>query len=299
MKAKILITLLLLVSGAAYSQVNRDDRKACQKLAKSHVKSMVQIDYPYVYDMNSGSSKPSTTGTKVESQTYDLKGNTTQDIVYDDYGNISAKTVSKYDARGNSIEDIVYNSDGTINSKAVHQYNKDTIILDKVYNPDGTINNVKYTRTVHRKDTVNNKNCLIGTSYFVGFYLQKDSTLVSEIRYVYDDAGNLIYILLYKSDNGSSIYLVQKDEWKYNQKNEMVEHDSYAQDINSSAGLPVQTYKYDESGNQIEIVELARGSGTNNYVYKNDAKGLPISAIKYDNSNNPVRLTKWTYTYYQ
>lgn len=283
MKAKILL-FLLLVSGVANSQVNRDDRKATLKTAKDHIKSKTQIDYKYVFI--NGSMQPSAQGVKVESQTYDTKGNIIIDIQYDDYGKISAKTVSKYDDRGNSIEDVVYNSDGTINTKVATTYRKDTVALVKVFNPNGTEKGAKYTMTAYWGDTI----------FVVDEYLQKDSSLIRELRYFYDKAGNLTYILIYRSADGKHIDLVQKDGWKYNEKNEMVEHDSYNIEYGNIDWA--QAYKYDENGNVIEI-ELTGNNGTNNFIYKNDAKGNPVSAIKYDNSNNPVTLSKWTYTYYQ
>jgi hypothetical protein len=287
METKIL-TIILLISATAYSQVNRDDRKEAQKISRNHIRSKVIMDYPFAYDLNTGTYKVTAKGTKVESQTFDLKGNVIQEIMYDEYGNIGSKTISKYDDRGNSVEDVVYNSDGTISSKVVTVYRKDTIATIKVYNPDGTINITKYSKMVHWRDTDLKADVPYFNCYALKLFNRKDSTIYGEVKYMYDDAGNMIGVLSFSTSDGKTLYLTQKDGFKYNQKNEMIEHDYYGVQYDDITGY--QKYKYDGNGNTIAVE-----ANSYTWVYKNDARGMLVSVTKYDNNNNPVTLSKITY----
>jgi len=306
MKTKIL-TGLLFLSAPLYSQTDRSDKESAKQVASSHFKSTTQTAYKYVYNPAAGGLRQSSNGTKVTTCFYDAKGNTTESITYNDYGNVDSKKTSKYDTRGNATETVTYGDDGIVQSKVIYRYNVDTITDVKIYKPDGTLDHENFFRMLHgtlsSSEIYSTPTSLTDTNhqstvrYKVNdliSYGVSDSIPIACVRYVYDGRGNLIMTAswkYHKSGKGFITYNAEKETFTYNSKNDRMEDDIYNDDDELTE---YRNFKYDEKGNLVEIEQR-----DTILVYKNDSKGNTIEAIMYDANKTPITAYKYSHTYYQ
>jgi YD repeat-containing protein len=305
MKTQVLLPFLLL-SAVTYSQTDKEDKKTSTRLVASHIKSMTQTAYPYEYDINSGKYRQSMKGTKVATQSYDVKGNTTEEVDYDQYGNVSSKTASIFDSRGNATTVTSYGSDGTVQSKVVYQYNADTMTQVKVYLGNGSLDHENYCVMKHNsilgkeiysavtsmQDTNHESGVVYRTNDLI-IHNAKDSGLVGCNRHVYDKKGNLIEFATWKFQQSAPgqyyAYDQKKETYTYNTKGNKIETDSY----NGDQWEGYHKLKYDENGHLME--DEQSGAVT---VYKCDAHGNFTEAIMYDGNNNPTGAYKYSYQYF-
>jgi hypothetical protein len=114
-------------------------------------------------------------------------------------------------------------------------------------------------------------------------------------RYSYDEKGNLIEKIGYKSNSSR---LISKETYKYDAKENEIELKEY----NSGGGLEgYEIYKYDEKGNKIEADYFSSGGNLSNISkYKYDEKG---NETEYDiyNKDHDMRINsrnKYVYDKY-
>ncbi len=307
MKSKLTITLLL-IAVAAYSQTDKEDNKAAKRISSSHVKSVTQTMYKYVYDIASGTNKPSAEGMKTATFSFDRSGNVIEDIEYDQYGHVDSKTTYKNDARGNHTEANIYGSDGTLTARVVITYNKDTVTLKKVYNAKGALIQTVYSGWGHITISKKAIPSMLAhhlsqyadtgvikygnTFYDLLLYDAKDSNLTAMSAYIYDKQGNLVLDFEYGAQ-----YLTSGETYKYDDQGQRIENNHYNKDDEWEGKT---TYKYGEKGAIIEAVQWGyNGLPERMTSFKNDANGNNLQGIVYDKNNQPKQMIKYTYQYYQ
>lgn len=183
--------------------------------------------------------------------------------IFDRNGNIevfssnfeSYRNENKYDSKGNKIESIKYDSDGSISYIVTYIYDEygNMIEYSGKY-PDGKL----FMRDISRYNKDGFK--IEETLFF-------ETKIASNESYRYDDIGNMIESISYKSDGRISHKFL---------------------------------YKRDEHGNLIES-KLYNANGIIDRVwsceYKYDKRGNWINQIRYDD-NNPTSITERVIEYF-
>lgn len=255
------------------------------RIKANKIKTVTQTVYQYKYDMQSQTWKPATTGKKVQTVTYDQKGNVIEETTYNANGNVDKKTKYKYDGSDHQIEIAVYGSDGIMQEKTAISYRGDTISGYTYYDGTGAITGTSFIYYKYTIDQDSNKltNAIV--------YFGKDSTLAGSVNQIHNKDGKLIDESTYQRN-----WLQHRETYEYNAKGWLVKKSYYNQ---QNSFYAAETFKYDEKGNLLEQQMLEDGwLARSTTVYKSDAKGNYLDATKKDQKGNPTEQYKYSYTYY-
>lgn len=258
---------------------------------------------------------------KTESHQFDDKGNLTEGYIYNIDGKVKYSYLLKYkyDIKRNIVEQESYNTDGSNPGKTVNVYdltgNRTEIVK---YNSDGTILE-KFARKFDA-----NGNEIERSNYGRGGFI------LCKINYKYNYLNQLIeeeFTSLNRKDYSKQIYKYDANKnrietVKYNHKGEFIKKVVFKYNksifisnkiIYYSDGADfMETYKYDDNGNKIEILE-SRADGTCNdnisfwkFTFKYDLRGNMVSyerhsakygdlsykaTYNYDDNNNIVEIS--------
>lgn len=270
----------MLLTATAFGQTLDKSRIKTNK-----IKTVTQSVYQYKYDVQSQTWKLATTGKKVQTATYDQKGNTIEEIIYNANGNIDKKTKYKYDANDHQTEIAIYGSDGIMQEKTAIAYRGDTMSGMTYYDGTGTITGTSFMYYEYAMTPDSNKI----TNMFI--YFGKDSTLAGSVKQIHNKEGKLIDESTYQKN-----WLQHRETYEYNAKGWLVKKSYYNQ---QSSFYAAETFKYDEKGNLLEQQMLEDGwLVRSTTIYKSDAKGNYLDAVKKDQKGNPTEQYKYSYTYY-
>jgi antitoxin component YwqK of YwqJK toxin-antitoxin module len=200
---------------------------------------------------------------------YDDKGNEAERTIYDDYGFLGGRQVSKRDSNGHLVESVLYDPEGATLERQVYAYSdgklagtvhydgKGEVVLREVnsYDEQGRLGEVTYyegkqfAKTVYRYDGE-------GRGSEAAFFLGDGSKAIATIgpclgahrmTYTYDETGRSHQVVAYEPDGK-----VQKSWlYAYNDKGLMSE-EKLADDHEYTTRL--HAYEYDSRGNWIKRV---------------------------------------------
>jgi len=288
---KVIYTIILSLFALLLFAQSPGEKKWKENLVKNRIQSQEQWNYKYV------KGKPSKDGYKNFTKKFDLNGNVIEEIYYN-AGNIDKKSSYKYDQNDNPIEYVNYKGDESkvMFMQTITYDNSGNKIREERFNGlDYEI--IKYTYDPKNKLTeivrsdVNGKVAHNRVFNYSGnvchIYIYNNGSEVGKITNTYDSNGNITETIEY--DSGGNIK--EKYIYVYNGKN-LSEKTKYI----GEKFTYHENYKYDNSGNLIEIQkEEPKGNVFINNLYKYDSKGNLIEEEWYDNT--PDENSKKTYFY--
>lgn len=215
--------------------------------------------------LSSGESEKKGRPQQQDLVSYDAQGNEVERTIYDDYGFLRGRQVSKRDRNGHLLERIMSDTDGAVMERQVYVYSdgkltetihhdaKGAVELREVnrYDENGRLSEVAYyegqkkvAKTVYRYDEA-------GQGSEAVFYMADGSKAIAPIgpclgahrmTYSYDSKGRSHKVVAYEPDG------TMQKSWlyAYNDKGLMSEvklEDEY------SHTTQVHTYEYDSRGN--------------------------------------------------
>ncbi len=196
-----------------------------------------------------------------------------------------AQTKTYYDTEGNEIQMLLI-SEGSEDDYPFASY-------DYTFDSQGRM----ATKTEYIKYTENDGGSGVTETVYEYEYNEKGqlSKCISEDytkTYEYDENGNLIW------ESGSEGE--KHVEYQYNNKNQLIETDSY--DIDGEL-TRFHTYEYDEDGNMVKDTYM--DGGYTQYFYDEDGKKIGASVVdvegdcvgetdyEYDENGNLISETNW------
>jgi antitoxin component YwqK of YwqJK toxin-antitoxin module len=196
----------------------------------------------------------------VSEDTYDEKGNRTEQVFYTVAGTVGGKIIFTYDEKRNEIAAIRYNANGVPESRTVSTYDAEGHKTEsRSYTAAGRLTR----RTVFTYDAQGNETA--AQSY------TPDGTLANSTVSTYDATGNLEEITWYCADGT----LAGKVTYKRGAKGTLISSVSY--DYAPDSTLQSRTdVSYDLRGNPTEVVwygDNGRRKKTETSTYQHDVFG--------------------------
>ena len=194
------------------------------------------------------------------------------------------KHTYKFDEKGNMIEEITSKAYGNLNSKFTYKYDvKGNEIEVNTYVTDGT-NKARACENINwrMKEKLGDNRFINNLAYCS--YIDVKNFIKFKYSYKYDEKGNMIEQNSY-NDDGSLCF---KTKSKYDEKGNKIELIIYYTDGSLCCET---TYKYDEKGNKIEQIIYYHENGNQSIetTYEYDEKGNMIEKYSYP--------SKMTYEY--
>lgn len=217
----------------------------------------------------------------------DWKGNSREEN-FDNLDGAGRDITYKYDNRGNVIEECIYTVNGKFDSKSNYSYNSSGKIIEKrIFDSrDSLKDKVVYQSDNTGKIIVESFDNVKGTG--------------REIRYKYDDSGNMIQ----RIDYGLGGNLIFKTIFRYNDIGFLIDKnrfDFYERCISKSQ------YQHDDDGNMIEEFiygdKLADGGAAMTayakmqFMHISDVehKGISAGLLKYCELDTMAMVFIWEY----
>lgn len=242
-----------------------------------------------------------------------MRTKTTIFLLFIAYSAIGQTDVEKLSLKGSilSLLESTYNAaeidgnviNGTLNSKAKYTFNKNGFLIESIVNnPDKQVWYLpEKITTSYRYDT---NDIILETK-------AAEDTVIKIKSFVYHNLGNCIETKEYNQGTGT---LINKSEFKYNEKNKLIDENSingpnitnrsFKYDANNNIAEEIRSHKIDET---IELSSYTYKYNNENLeiesVYKNEEQEISIVTTAYDSTNNPILKTtenaicKYTYTY--
>ena len=184
-----------------------------------------------------------------------------------------------YDENGNLVEYWKYETDGTIYEKTkLEKDNNGKLLRSETF--DNTSKLKRYLET----EFDSNGNI----QFYRTYNSEKELTSIQENQY--DKNGNVILV----SSTTISSNRTFKTESKYNSKNQLIEGIDYKPD---GTLRDTRTFKYDESGNEIES-ELTRPNGDfTKFISTYDKHTNILTQYWFDRDGNQKHWNNWEYNY--
>lgn len=260
-------------------------------------------------------------------QQYNEAGNVTELIRFNDYGDMTGKSLYFYDEKNLLSGEETYDEDGNLEEKITFDRDGDgRIIHEHIHYLDDTKDTIQYEYDnlgkLIRKVTIAEDNETEREEIFewdddklLSEELIEEGETVRKSSYEYDDSGNLIAVEMENEDEESSVvneyddrgnrikYLkydsngkpVEKHLFAYDDKNRVVE-------IVEEDRLKKNTVQivYDELGNAIKQTETNRNGGVNHLLerdYDEDGNVTEVRAAVGGTPKMPARKYILSYRY--
>ena len=261
--------LLIIITVVSLSSCNKTKNDLEEGGLNGKIKSIRELSYQAFGDMDTIVRGEVVMGENINNYyaTYNLQGNQSSIINYDNLGNELDKWVFKYssegealggnyyidnilsdstyytkDSKGNILEFYHLFADGKLRYKISYKYNrKNRITEEKVFDHENILNSVT-------KYTYKHGNCLEDANYDRYNRLQYFS------KYVYDKKDRLIAQQLYNSDSS----LNTSGTYTYNDNNDIIKQTTSVPNVGNLTYT--YTYKYDKNENWIQKITFINSS---------------------------------------
>lgn len=246
--------------------------------------------------------------------------------VYNSEDVLERKFETEYDSDDNILKETKFHADGNKAQYIVYEYNKqDKLIRDTMYTSDGSEVMAANTHTYNEQgDEILNISKRIDeltvekyeyvyddSNTIVNVTMHKDDEFSYELRYTYDEKGNVLEQGYYDEKgeyNGGYEYTYDekgnmiKEKYNsessnfevirtYDDKGNLIEQKTFAKG-HKDASLWYK-YEYDSNGNKIKSSSLESDGSINGYdIYKYDEKGREIECTSYYNGKLDYRRVK-------
>lgn len=215
-------------------------------------------------------------------QQYNQAGNVAELIRFNDYGEMTGKSLYFYDEKNLLSEEETYDEDGNLEEKITFDRDGDgRIVREFIHYLDDSRDTIHYEYNDHgkpiRKATITDDNETEREEIFewdddklLSEELIEEGETVRKSSYEYDDSGNLIAVEIENEDEESSVVN------EYDERGNRIKYLKY-----DSNGKPVEKhlFAYDDKNRVVEIVEEDR-------LKKNTVQ------IVYDEQSNAIRQTE-------
>lgn len=193
------------------------------------------------------------------------------ETVYDSEGGLERKFEIEYDSTGNKLKETFYHTNGNKAQYIIYEYNiLDKLIRDTMYTSDGSEVMAANTHTYNEQgDEILNISKRI------------DELTVEKYEYVYDDSDAIVNVTMHKDDEFS-----YELRYTYDQKGNVLEQGYYDENGEYNSGYE---YTYDEKGNMIK--EKHNSESSNFEVIRTyDDIGNLIEKKTYENGRKEASL---------
>ncbi len=318
MKLNLFITFISLsITSQLFSQALEERER--QIATQNHIRTKTQIDYKYL------AGKPSKTGVITSKTYYSRSGEIMREDYIDSKGQVNNSEIYDYDQNNNRTRYQREGSGGTY--KKVSGYDgRNKLVVEAGFNGSENFRNeFNYDNTGKLQEatyTINGnlQQKLVyehsGSTTHVKTYMH-GSILISNIKMVYDNKGNIIEETTYGIDDRE----LEKKVYKYNSSSQLIEETKtqkgkfyyrYIYNYDSRGNIlsiyeetlaknkyAKKIYSYDSAGNLTEYKWRRNPDEEFNVkTYSYDARGICLTEHTYYPSTKFELLSKYEYEFY-
>lgn len=178
--------------------------------------------------------------TLIMQMSYDEKGNLTENLQYDIWGESTGFTLSRYNDEGQLVTEEIYDSDGNLEEKTINEYQDGRLIKSYVHYLDESMDTVHYhydeAGNLIKKVWINDEGIaekseemVYENNRLVRHEILEEGETTSLRQWEYDEMGRILS------------HSVENEEGQYRQENTF-----------NADGQLIQIQKVDESGEMIE-----------------------------------------------
>lgn len=187
---------------------------------------------------------------------YDENGNVLEDHKFDDFGQMTGKSVFGYDEHGKLISDQTYGETGELEEKLTFERDENgRVVREYVHYLDGTKDTITYEYDENW--------------HLIGKTLRDEDGVIEREEKARYDGDRLISEEIFEEGE-----LVKKSEFKYDTKGNVIEAKTLNEDEEATL-----VNEFDDHGNRIQYLKYDAGD---NLVEKHQ--------MKYDNDNRLVEI---------